>query len=148
MCVGDTGSQLLVDVCRAAAAEHWGRDLNILQHYLADNFMRAAMQGKLHIKGANMSNSSSSHSSSPARVLPGAVGLLAMRAVQQEQEQPQQEPLMLFNTGLFTEAGQPLFVAFKEPNSSCSSRYVPCTLMRESPTLLVYTPTALMGLDG
>lgn len=125
-CTGRAVDQLVADVCRAAAAEYWGQGQQVLRHYLADNFIRAAMQGMLVVKGAN--SSSSSITSSPRRVLPGAVGLLAMRAAhqqQQQQEQPQLEPVLLFNTGLYTEACQQLFVMFKDNTTTSTSRYVP-----------------------
>jgi hypothetical protein len=112
----------------ADTAEFWGAAMQALQDYLVQNFLQAAVQGRLFIRpGVAAATSSSSIGSSSIRPgsggasssrLPlfGAAGALMALREQREQEAQKeaQRATLLFNTGLVTAAGQHVLMLFKE----------------------------------
>jgi hypothetical protein len=77
---------MLAGVASLAAAEYWGPGFSILAEYLSSNFYRAAVQGRLLVKDLDSSSSSSSSGGG--------------------------QQVLLFNTGLLTEAGQHVLMMF------------------------------------
>lgn len=88
---------MLSDIASLAAAEHWGPDYRVLGQYISSNFYRAAVQGRLLVKTFSSSSSSSSDKG-------GVAGGSSESGVKQQ--------LLLFNTGLATEAGQHVLMLF------------------------------------
>jgi hypothetical protein len=123
-CISCSAGRLLSEVAAAAdPQEFWGPGRQGLVQYLEQNFLLAAVQGRLFVRPGVASNSSSDGSSSSrpgsaaASRLPmfGVGAILALRE-QREQEAAReaQRATLLFNTGLVSAAGQQVLMLFKE----------------------------------
>lgn len=82
---------MLSEVARLAGPEHWGPGFSTLGQYLSSNFFRAAVQGRLLVKPLNSSSVGDEDAA---------------------EGEGQQQQLLLFNTGLMTEAGQHVLMLF------------------------------------
>jgi hypothetical protein len=139
-CISCSPGRLLSDVAAAAdSAEFWGPGMQGLQQYLAQNFVRAAVQGRLFMQpgisssssgggasSASNSNSSSRPASASGSRMPlfGVAGaILALREQrEQEAQREAQRATLLFNTGLVSDAGQQVLLVFKEGSGAAGSR--------------------------
>lgn len=127
-CVSCSPGRLLSDVAACAdSAEFWGPGLAVLQQYLADNFARAAVQGRLFVRpGVSAERGGSQPGSAGGSRLPllGVAGAILALREQREQEAAREarRATLLFNTGLVSSGGQQVLLLFKEGGAAAGDR--------------------------